>query len=131
VHDDKPVADSWDIAVYLEEQFPNNPSLFHGSPAVHKFFLHYADRYINSSVFRLVLLDIHKSTGDEKLQDWFRKDRESWMRGKTLEQFAGNAQDNIAKLKTGIALVSSHLKEFLYVAGDQRKVYRDIDRHFS
>lgn len=131
MHDDKPVVDSWDIAVYLEEQFPNNPSLFHGNPAVHKFFLHYADHHINNSVFRLVLLDIHKSVGDEKLQDWFRQDRESWMRGKTLEQFAGDTKDNIAKFKKGIALVSSQLEEFPYVTGDQRKVYRDIDKHFS
>ncbi|KAI8637282.1 hypothetical protein BD408DRAFT_424789 [Parasitella parasitica] len=119
VHNDKPVVDSWDIAVYLEEQFPNNPSLFHGNTALHKFFLHYSDKCINSSVYRIVLLDIHASTGDEKLQDWFRKDRESSMRGKSLEQFAGDVKDNVAKLKTGIALVSSHFAGYPYLTGDK------------
>ncbi|CEP19721.1 hypothetical protein [Parasitella parasitica] len=119
VHNDKPVVDSWDIAVYLEEQFPNNPSLFHGNVALHNFFLQYSNKYINGSIYRIVLLDVHASTGDEKLQGWFRKDRESSMRGKSLEQFAGDVNDNVTKLKTGIALVSSHLKDHPYVTGDR------------
>ncbi|CAO0797541.1 unnamed protein product [Mucor circinelloides] len=119
VHNGKPVVDSWHIAHYLEEQFPNNPSLFHGNVATHKFFQHYSDKHINSAIYRLVLLEIQRSTGDQELQDWFRKDREAGMRGKTLEQFAGDANENIAKLKTGIALVSAHLREFLFVTGER------------
>lgn len=44
------------------------------------------------------------------------------MKGKTMEQFAGDANENIAKLKSGIATVSAHLREFPFVAGEQRNV---------
>ena len=30
LHDDKPVVDSWTIATYLEDNFPDRPSLFGG-----------------------------------------------------------------------------------------------------
>ncbi|GAN11477.1 glutathione S-transferase domain-containing protein [Mucor ambiguus] len=119
VHNDKPVVDSWHIARYLEEQFPTCPSLFHGNVATHKFFQNYSEKHINTPIFRLVLLDVHQSAGDQAMQDWFRQDRESWMRGKTIEQFVGDVDENIAKLKTGITIVSAHLKEFLFVTGEQ------------
>lgn len=44
------------------------------------------------------------------------------MKGKTLEQFTGDANENIAKLKSGIAIVSAHLREFSFVTGEQRNV---------
>ncbi|CAO3653049.1 unnamed protein product [Mucor fragilis] len=119
VHNDKPVVDSWHIAHYLEEQFPSSPSLFHGNVATHRFFQNYSEKHINTPIFRLVLLGIHQSAGDQALQDWFRQDRESWMKGKTLEQFTGDANENIAKLKSGIAIVSAHLREFSFVTGEQ------------
>ncbi|KAK4514546.1 uncharacterized protein ATC70_002144 [Mucor velutinosus] len=119
VHNGKSVVDSWHIAHYLEEQFPNKPSLFHGNVATHKFFQTYSEKHINTPIFRLVLLDIHQSVGDQALQDWFRQDRESWMKGNTLEQFAGDANENITKIKTGIAIISAHLKEFPFVTGEQ------------
>lgn len=35
----KAIQDSWGIALYLEEVYPDTPSLFHGNVGVHKFSL--------------------------------------------------------------------------------------------
>jgi hypothetical protein len=114
------VDDSYSIALYLEEKYPNSPSLFHGGVGVHKFFQNYADHNIVVPIFKLVVVDVCKLCGPAELQDWFRKDRESKFR-MTLEDFAGDVDTNIASLKKALHPIVKMLDEFNYMTGDRGK----------
>ncbi|KAI9487338.1 MAG: hypothetical protein EXX96DRAFT_497882 [Benjaminiella poitrasii] len=123
-HDNQPVEDSWNIAVHLEKEYPNNPSLFHGNEGLHKFFQIYSEYNVLPYVFRLVVLYVCKNTGPPELQKWFRDDREKRF-GMTLEKFVGEDKDNITALKKGLIPVDKVLQDKPYVTGDKAG-YADI-----
>lgn len=112
------VDDSYKIALYLEEKYPNSPSLFHGGVGVHKFFQNYADHNVLPPIFKLLVVDLCKLSGPVELQDWFRKDRESRFKV-TLEEFSGDAETNIALLNKGLYPIVKMLDKFSYMTGDQ------------
>jgi glutathione S-transferase len=58
VDGDKIVADSWAIAQYLDDAYPDAPSLLHGRPASYRFITSWNDATILASVVRLIVSDI-------------------------------------------------------------------------
>lgn len=119
-HDNKPVQDSWDIAVYLEEAYPNTPSLFHGNIGLHKFFYDYANSKILPFLFKLAVSRIADNCGPPQLAKWFRANREKHF-GQTLESFSGQLSDNITALKDALSPVHKVLKQHLFITGDKGK----------
>lgn len=119
-NNDKVVEDSWDIALYLEEQYPNNPSLFNGQIGIHKFFQIYCEHNVMAPLFKLIIKDICKLTGPAELQQWFRQDREARFK-MTLEEFSGDEKKNIKALKQGLLPINRLLKTYPYITGDKRK----------
>ncbi|GAA5814529.1 hypothetical protein MFLAVUS_008026 [Mucor flavus] len=117
-HDNKPVQDSWDIAVYLEEAYPDTPSLFHGNIGLHKFFYDYANSKILPFLFKLVVSRIADNCGPPQLVKWFRANREKHF-GQTLERFSGELSDNITALKNALTPVHNVLKQHLFITGDK------------
>ncbi|OBZ86042.1 Beta-etherase [Choanephora cucurbitarum] len=115
---DKVIQDSYDIAVYLEKQYPNTPSLFHNNPGVHRFFQQYCESVLLLPLFKLVMFIIHKQCGPDVLQDWWREDRER-MFGCSLDVFAGNRDDNILAVKNALLPIIKVLKEFPFMTGEQ------------
>ena len=67
-HDNKVIQDSWDIALYLEEAYPDTPSLFHENQGVHKFFYDYSSTQVVVPLFKLCVLHVANNCGDEKNQ---------------------------------------------------------------
>lgn len=116
-HDNKPIQDSWKIAVYLEENFPDTPSLFHGNMGVHKFFYDYISTNVLIPLFKLVVLNIAKNAGTPEVIAWFRENREKKF-GRSLETFAGNPDENLATVKQVLAPIHNVLKEHTFVTGD-------------
>jgi glutathione S-transferase len=88
VDGDKTVKDSWDIALYLDEAYPDRPKLFDSkqSAAVTLFFKQWAERSL--PVMPVVVMDLfgHLHAKDK---DYFRTTREKRF-GKTLEEVGGN-----------------------------------------
>jgi glutathione S-transferase len=70
------VHDSWAIATYLEEAYPDRPRLFAGSPAATRFTANWADAVLNPAIGRLIVSDI-PGILDEKDHDYFRTSREA------------------------------------------------------
>src|ERR1700752_4264494 len=85
VDGDQSVADSWTIAVYLEETYPDRPSLFggEGGRAMARFINNWSDISVGQ-IAPYIITDIHAQLdcGD---QDYFRRTREKNM-GKPLEE---------------------------------------------
>jgi glutathione S-transferase len=119
-HDGKVVQDSWEIAKYLEETYPDTPSLFHGTVGVHKAFEEYSAAKITPILFKMSVLHIHENCGSKEIKDWFREDRERKF-GMTLEQFAGDANALCEPLKENLKPAHTVLSQYPYVTGDKGK----------
>src|SRR5579864_7794285 len=71
------VADSWRIALHLEERYPERPSLFRSAecvPLAH-FVNGWADAVLVPPIARIVLVDIYRRI-DERDKPYFRRTRE-------------------------------------------------------
>ena len=73
----KVVSDSWNIAIYLEDHYPDRPSLFHGDGgrAITRFVNAWSFGVLAGGIVRLIVTDIFENI-DEKDRDYFRKTRE-------------------------------------------------------
>lgn len=93
------VADSWRIALYLEEAYPSRPALFEGaqSLALSEFFANWTVRTVHAAIFRVIVLDVY-SRLHEVDQAYFRQTREKRF-GMTLEDYAGDPNQSLAAFR--------------------------------
>ena len=91
---DRIVRDSFDIAVYLDESYPDRPSLFGGPGgiAMARFFESWSQTQIHGVVGGAIMLDVHAMLAPED-QTYFRQSREARF-GLSLEEIvaAGSAR---------------------------------------
>jgi glutathione S-transferase len=118
VHDTHVVSDSWQIACYLEDTFPERPSLFGGAGgrAVTLFTNAWADTTLVPVLARLLLPAIHGLI-HEKDVDYFRASREK--RFGKLEDLPAGYADQIAALRAALLPLRLTLARQPYLAGSQ------------
>ncbi len=96
------VHDSWAIALYLDETYPDRPALFESpqARALSYVFKHWVERAIHPLIFRAVVLDLfaHLHPRDKT---YFRESREKRF-GMTLEQIGADPKVAIAALRTAL-----------------------------
>ena len=111
------VFDSWRIAEYLEDAYPNRPSLFGGDAGrgVARFVNSWADLVLNAGLIRFVALDILAAL-DEKDRDYFRRSREERF-GTTLEAFCAGREERVAEFRRSLAPLRATLSAQPYLAG--------------
>lgn len=82
------VKDSFDIALYLEENYPNRPPLFagEGAMAIARFVEGWSQTTLHPAITRIIIRDIHDCL-DPVDQAYFRKSREQRF-GMSLEAVA-------------------------------------------
>jgi glutathione S-transferase len=82
---DRVMADSWSIAEYLEDTYPDRPSLFGGATGrAHARFINaWADSVVLGAIARLIVRDV-LDVVDPKDRGYFRESREARF-GMTLE----------------------------------------------
>lgn len=109
--------DSWSIANYLDEAYPDRPLLFSGEEAktLTFFVKHWVERSLHGPFFRLIVLDIEKHLHD-KDKAYFRSSREKRL-GRTLEAFAGNPDEALAQLRAALDPLRPVLAESAFLAG--------------
>ena len=112
------VADSWTIACYLEDAYPDRPSLFGGATgkAGAKFINSWIDDAIHPAMFRLTMCDVHDIALTSADQVYFRATREKRL-GMTLEAFSGNSEEHIAAFRKKMKPIRLVLKETPFLAG--------------
>ncbi len=98
-HGGKFISDSWTIANYLEENFPDTPSLFGDKTGqVYANFFNYNSFYnVLIPMFQALVYDIFQVI-DPKDQAYFRSTREATL-GKSLEEAAEHQDEAIATLR--------------------------------
>jgi glutathione S-transferase len=123
VDGDKWIADSWAIAGYLEDAYPDRPSLFGPGDgrALSRFYSVFADG-MGGRILPFVILDIldNLAEGD---RDYFRTSREQRL-GATLEEIAAGRETRIGAFRDGLAPLRAVLGEQPFLAGE-RPMYAD------
>jgi glutathione S-transferase len=117
VDGERVVFDSWTIANYLEDTYPDRPSLFggEGGRAVSKLINSWANAVLAGAIARLVLMDIFERI-DEKDRAYFRQSREQRF-GKRLEDVAADREGNLKALRQALEPVRVTLATQPFIGG--------------
>jgi len=119
LHGESAVVDSWAIANYLEDQFPDRPSLFggEGGRAALRMINWWGDIAIVGGLFPLIVADIpgHLAPVDA---DYFRKTREARF-GKPLEQVVAARDSAVTGFRKSLDPMRLTLRTQSYLGGEQ------------
>ncbi len=112
------VADSWAIANYLEDTYPNRPTLFGGTAgrAAARFFNCWADTVQIPGIARFVAIDIYRHL-DPRDRDYFRQSREKRI-GTKLEEFCANREERIAAFRQTLEALRQTLQAQRFFGGE-------------
>lgn len=111
------VHDSWNIAVHLEEQYPDRPSLFGGAAGrgLARLTNQWATLVLGPAVRRLISADfIHCLAPEDR--DYFRRSREEAF-GATLEAYCADRPRWRAEFEQVVAPLEHTLSEQPFLAG--------------
>ncbi len=112
------VHDSMAIAEYLEEHYPNRPSLFgsaHGA-ALARFVAGWTDRTVQLNASRPILMDIFNCLHPDD-RDYFRASRERRF-GARLEEVCPDPQAELASFRPLLEPARRVLRKQTYLAGE-------------
>lgn len=112
------VSDSWNIAVYLDETYPDRPALFGSADArASTFFIRrWCELALHPALVRLIVADIVRIL-DEPDSTYFRESREKAL-GATLEAYCEDEEANLKALDTCLAPLRSSLKVTGFLGGE-------------
>jgi glutathione S-transferase len=111
------VRESFDIAVYLEEKYPDRPTLFagEGGRAEARFIESWQIITLHPPLFNMIVTDIHARLGDSD-QELFRATREKFF-GKKLEEMSAGREERIAAYRESLAPIRLTLKRQPFIGG--------------
>ena len=109
------ITDSWDIACFLEENFPDQPSLFQSRSAAKLFDFQIAKSLL-MPLFRTIVGDIFNVI-DEKDHVYFRETREPRI-GCTIEEAAETIEPSFSVFKENLWPYIEYLKLNEFIGGE-------------
>jgi glutathione S-transferase len=117
VDGDRVVHDSTAIADYLEEHYPDRPSLFGGASgrALTRFAQNWTETVLQTSLIRLVVLDIHRHCAPQD-QDYFRRSREERL-GATLEDVVRDREARLPAFRASLDALRRTVERQDFVSG--------------
>jgi glutathione S-transferase len=118
VDGDRWIADSWNIACWLEDRYPDGPSLFGGAAgrALSRLISHWSDTALVGGMFPLVAADVWVHV-HEKDRAYFRKSREERL-GATLEASLEQRTSRLPLFQRSLAPLRATLELQPYLGGD-------------
>ena len=117
VDEGRVVHDSTAIADYLDEHYPERPSLFGGEigRALTRFVQNWTETVLQPGLIRLVLMDIYRHIGPED-QAYFRRDREQRF-GTTLEDFVEDREARLPAFRASLDPLRRTIERQDFVSG--------------
>ncbi|EHK57032.1 glutathione S-transferase family protein [Allomesorhizobium alhagi] len=114
---DKTVSDSFAIALYLEDAYPDRPTLFggDGGKAMARFIERWSQLTIHTYLGSAALKDIHDVLAPED-QAYFRKSREARF-GKRLEEVPAGREAGLATFRASLEPLRSTLSYQPWIGG--------------
>lgn len=121
---DKVIADSFTIALYLEDAYPDRPSLFggEGGRAMARFIERWSQTQLHPFLGSAALMDICRQQ-DAPNTVYFRESREARY-GKSLEQVSAERDDHLPAFRKKLEPLRSML-EFQPFIGGQSPLFPD------
>jgi glutathione S-transferase len=117
-HGDTMMAESWDIAEYLDRAFPECPALFESPSELSLARL--TDAWLSSEVMRkmfgIYVLDIHDAARPDD-RPYFRRTREQRLKGVALEAHTADRASRLPALREALNPLRAHLSRFPYLGG--------------
>jgi glutathione S-transferase len=117
-HGDTLMAESWDIAEYLDRAFPDRPALFSGPAEL--ALVRLTDAWLSSEVMRkmfgIYVLDIHDAARPED-RSYFRRTRELRLKGVPLEDHTAERASRLPALRDALNPLRAHLSRFPFLGG--------------
>lgn len=116
VDGDRWISDSLAIANYLEDTYPDRPSIFGGAAArnLTRYFSAFADTLV-AAIFPFIALDILNQVADQD-RDYFRMSREKRV-GMTLEAFVADRTAKLPVFRAGLTPLRRALTEQPFFGG--------------
>lgn len=114
---DRTVSDSWAIATYLEDAYPDRPSLFggEGGRAMGRMLNWWGDTVVIAGMFPMIVADIHGHLPPTD-QAYFRQSREARF-GKTLEEVSADREQRVAGFRKSLDPMRLTLKTQPFLGG--------------
>ena len=111
------VRDSFAIALYLEEKYPDRPSLFNGEggKALSRFVEGYTQTVVQAALVRIIIKDIHDILAPVD-QGYFRTSREERL-GLSLEHIEAGHAPELAAFRPKLEPVRHMLKHQPFIGG--------------
>ncbi|HVL36515.1 MAG TPA: glutathione S-transferase family protein [Burkholderiales bacterium] len=113
----RPVADSWDIAVYLDEAYPSRPGLFQGveSRALTLFLNHWTIGSLHAPLLRAIIMDLYGHVHDND-KAYFRETREKRLGGR-LEDVGAERQKWLGEFTKALEPLRPVLAQNMFFSG--------------
>ena len=116
--DDRVIGDSWAIADFLDQAYPERP-LF--TSAQHRALVRFFDTWFLSEVarrmFGLCVKDIHDRCRPQD-QAYFRQSRERSLGGQSLEAFTAGREERTPELREALSPLRHTLSTSPWICGD-------------
>jgi glutathione S-transferase len=116
---ERAINDSWAIATYLEDTYPDRPSLFggEGGRAMGRMINWWGDSVVIPGLVSLIIMDIHAHLRPAD-QAYFRESREARFK-KTLEEVAANRDKDVVTFRKSLDPVRLTLRSQPFLGGEQ------------
>ena len=117
VDGDRWVTDSWDIALYLDDAYPDTPKLFEGPQArAHAQFVKaWCERVVHPGIIKQILPQLFDMF-HEKDKPYFRESRETRF-GMSLEAFAADADALLPGFRSALTPLRVTLEHQAFLGG--------------
>ena len=110
------VSDSWKIALYLEEAYPDRPALFPAGVTAMIFMRHWVERQLFPVIAPPVMLPLQDLLSADD-QAFFRKTREPRF-GCTLEEFSNRDGGNLDRFNQVLEPMRASLRDQPFLGGE-------------
>lgn len=118
VDGERTVIDSWAIAEYLDETYPDRPMLLDGAQSkAHAFFIKtWTERVVHSGVIKQVLLPLFAQLAEQD-KAHFRTTRETMFKC-TLEEFGSDSAAALPGFRAALTPLRATLADQKFLGGD-------------
>jgi glutathione S-transferase len=116
---DRAVVDSWEIANYLEDAYPDRPSLFggEGGRASARFLNGWGDTVIVAGIFPMIVADIVQRLGPDD-QAYFRRTREARFNNRALEEISADRDEKVEGFRRTLDPLRLMLRAQPFIGGN-------------
>lgn len=115
---DQLIKDSFEIALYLDEAYPDAPTLFNGEggKALSRFVENWSQTQLHPAIVKIAVLDIHDML-DETDRAYFRESRTKAL-GRTLEEVIAHRDAEIDAFPAKLEPIRRMLNIQPFIGGD-------------